>query len=522
MASAEFEISIAGGGYADSPQDGSGGDAVILRLKSVTGVSGGIRWRCIGTHDSSVTIASIQALMDAGLGGTPYGQTCSFTLPAGTGQGYLIECTVNGGIDANGVAQSALVQNGIVGVLNSQGVAPVVLNETFERDPTHGVVGRINTALNTAGGGGLSAPANPADDGKVAIASGGDLSYSLLANANVATSAAIAVTKLASGTANQIVKTNSGGTALEHGLIANANIDTAAAMAVTKLANGTANQFLRTNSGGTAAEWATVTLATLPADPADDNKIAIGSSGNLAYSAATLDGTELDLVARDLSTTGDIFAANATFTAVLTGVDADFSGDVTAASLDTSNGTAPTGAEVGLVNEGAIRWAGFASGYADVYLDSLDRLVHENVDGDQFQLAPSREGSIAVYENSVDGAVNTTDATPTEVCRLRMPPNYQGAILVTVVGHQNGSEATNSLLSNGTSAIGVISDATTATVTIEGADSAATGPKLQGNASSDSWVVSVSTSGLDVIVSVTGGAYTVKWTCSMASRLRAN
>jgi hypothetical protein len=49
----------------------------------------------------------------------------------------------------------------------------------------------------SAPGAAMSAPADPADDGKVAIAASGDLSYALLANANVAAAAAIAGTKVA-------------------------------------------------------------------------------------------------------------------------------------------------------------------------------------------------------------------------------------------------------------------------------------------------------------------------------------
>jgi hypothetical protein len=54
-------------------------------------------------------------------------------------------------------------------------------------------------------GGSLSSPANPADDGKVAIASSGNLTYALLANANVSATAAITLSKLANGSACSVV-----------------------------------------------------------------------------------------------------------------------------------------------------------------------------------------------------------------------------------------------------------------------------------------------------------------------------
>lgn len=70
-----------------------------------------------------------------------------------------------------------------------------------------------------------------------------------IVNADIQAAAAIAVTKLAAGTANHVLKTNSAGTANEHGLLVNANIDAAAAVAVSKLAAGTNSHVLTTTAG---------------------------------------------------------------------------------------------------------------------------------------------------------------------------------------------------------------------------------------------------------------------------------
>ena len=51
-----------------------------------------------------------------------------------------------------------------------------------------------------------------------------DIGAGAITNTEVNVSADIAVTKLKEGTADQVVKTNTGGTALEHGKIDNANI----------------------------------------------------------------------------------------------------------------------------------------------------------------------------------------------------------------------------------------------------------------------------------------------------------
>ena len=52
---------------------------------------------------------------------------------------------------------------------------------------------------------GLAAPANPGDNGKVATASAGNLSYILITHSNISASAAIALTQLADGTALSLV-----------------------------------------------------------------------------------------------------------------------------------------------------------------------------------------------------------------------------------------------------------------------------------------------------------------------------
>lgn len=59
------------------------------------------------------------------------------------------------------------------------------------------VGGKTQVTVSGGGGGGLTPPADPGDDGKVAIAQDGDLTYDLIGNAQVSPTAGIAVTKLA-------------------------------------------------------------------------------------------------------------------------------------------------------------------------------------------------------------------------------------------------------------------------------------------------------------------------------------
>jgi len=157
----------------------------------------------------------------------------------------------------------------------------------------------------------LNRPANPGDDGKVALASSGDLTYGYIANAQVASGAAIAVSKLAPGTNGQVLKTVGGAVAwssdnqlnapsnptddgkvalasggnLVYGLISDSQISNSAAIKITKIdvSTGTEGYVLKIVSG--VPTWATDGggTANLPTTPGDDNKVAFASGGNLAY-----------------------------------------------------------------------------------------------------------------------------------------------------------------------------------------------------------------------------------------------
>jgi hypothetical protein len=104
--------------------------------------------------------------------------------------------------------------------------------------------------------------------GVTAIGSG------VIVDADVNASAAIAFSKLASLTSGNILVgngsnvatsvamsgditiSNAGVTAIGSGVIVNADINASAEIAVSKLANGTARQLLQTNAAGTDVEWA--------------------------------------------------------------------------------------------------------------------------------------------------------------------------------------------------------------------------------------------------------------------------
>lgn len=181
------------------------GATVSLALVSASGVRS-IAWSIVGVSKSGQASPAITPA------GSPSGATATFTMPAdpggGLGRSFLVQCVVNGGVDDEGTVQSAYTVRGIVGAENDAGVLPLVAGEYLERDAVQGWTDIVNQGLNASGGGGsLTAPSNPADDGKVAIASGGDLTYALLANANVSASAAIAGTKISPNFGSQNVAT---------------------------------------------------------------------------------------------------------------------------------------------------------------------------------------------------------------------------------------------------------------------------------------------------------------------------
>lgn len=140
-ASALFQIDPATGvyGVAGVAQNVSAaGGTVNCRLASTVGVDS-VTWRIFGTHGVAAPAITKS--------GSPVGQIASFTVPAGVGQAYGIECQVNGGTGAvfGDTKKSAVY------VLDAGAQRPFFIGETFEADATYGVVPRLNTAFANAG-----------------------------------------------------------------------------------------------------------------------------------------------------------------------------------------------------------------------------------------------------------------------------------------------------------------------------------------------------------------------------------
>lgn len=125
----------------------------------------------------------------------------------------------------------------------------------------------VGNAANQAASVAMSGDATISNAGVLDIAAGA------IVNADINASAGIAFSKLASlssgailvGNASNVAAavtltgdvtiSNTGVTSIASGAIVNADINASAAIAVSKLANGTARQLLQANAGGTGTEW---------------------------------------------------------------------------------------------------------------------------------------------------------------------------------------------------------------------------------------------------------------------------
>jgi len=139
-ASALFQIDPGTGVYGATgvAQNAAASATVNCRIASAVGVDA-VEWRIFGTSGTATPALT--------LSGSPPGQIATFTLPAGTGQAYGIECKVNGGTGT----EFGDTKTGAVYVLDNASQRPFFIGETYESDATYGVVPRLNTAFQNAG-----------------------------------------------------------------------------------------------------------------------------------------------------------------------------------------------------------------------------------------------------------------------------------------------------------------------------------------------------------------------------------
>jgi hypothetical protein len=154
------------------------------------------------------------------------------------------------------------------------------------------------------GGGGLTAPASPAEDGRVAVASSGDLVYQLLTNAHIASGAAVAVSKLAAGSAHQVVKTNAAGDGVELGLLTGDNIQNAS-VPFGKLTGATLAAVLANGSDANNLPITNLNRLELGASPATTGQIRLTELGAIVARGVGLDLTLIASAGSDRVFVGD-------------------------------------------------------------------------------------------------------------------------------------------------------------------------------------------------------------------------
>jgi hypothetical protein len=166
-------VSDNGGAYNPASPNGvtvSGGDTVAVRLASTAGVQS---WALavFGADE----LSSFPALTFAP--GPP--NTYSFTFPAAAGRAVLLQSTVNGGVDVNGVQHPEYTTTiGVFSLVN--GARVLGSGETNESCPA-GWVCDVNRAIRLAGASGV--PTVPTDAGLYGLlVDGGATSWSTIGN----------------------------------------------------------------------------------------------------------------------------------------------------------------------------------------------------------------------------------------------------------------------------------------------------------------------------------------------------
>jgi hypothetical protein len=199
MASSLCTVKIGAGAYAAVAGgiDVAPADVITIKLASSAGVDTG-SWSitCIYT-DETKDAATITALLTVNQSTFE----ATFTVPAGTGQALIFQSQVNN--DA-----TTRTTFGLYTLVSALRCAAV--NETYEGSATYGWVTKINAAIRAAGGGG-GGGSTPTGTGIPHIVGGvQDAAASLIVDADVHATAAVAVAKLAAGTNGHVLTTTGG------------------------------------------------------------------------------------------------------------------------------------------------------------------------------------------------------------------------------------------------------------------------------------------------------------------------
>jgi hypothetical protein len=139
--SAEFTVNTA----AVPPEASVSASSTVTLALTDTGFRTAA-WSIVGNSSPSLTNPTITPA------GSPLGATATFSMPAGTGQAYLVQCVVNGGRDDEGVTQPNYTKRAVIGVAGTSGIVPFCVGETYERDAVYGYLEDLNAVTDISGG----------------------------------------------------------------------------------------------------------------------------------------------------------------------------------------------------------------------------------------------------------------------------------------------------------------------------------------------------------------------------------
>lgn len=277
------------------------GDTVQLALLSIVGAD-------IIAAEIVASSFSGDPLPVVTLGGSPLGATATFTAPAdpldNLGRSFRFKYSV-----ANTVEND--VQYAVIGVPNVKFFIPLIPGEELERDRTHGWTQIINRALIA---GNVAGPSSM----------GGDVTGTVTANtvSKIHGATVPVAGSLVTGDVLQV----SGVASLVYGKIADANIASGAAIAVAKFAAGTQYQALVAGVAG-APQWGTVNVSQAAAlsGVGADGRVAFAATGAFGFAAGLSfnSGTNVLTASGGLSTGGPVTATGA-----LSGASLNVSGAV--------------------------------------------------------------------------------------------------------------------------------------------------------------------------------------------------
>jgi hypothetical protein len=174
-------------------------------------------------------------------------------------------------------------------------------------------------------------------------------------------------------------------------------------------------------------------------------------------------------------------------------VGVDIVGDVTADSLDTSAGTAPTGAGVGLLNATPVTWAGASAGSAELETDSNNDLAYASVAGHIHTIADN--GYSGGFSDKGYIRVTGSDDTPFTF-DIPTPDDTEGVI--TMAFNMRSINGSHSMTVGGAS--GYTNDAG---VLVKQSDG---GYQGDSGTPADGWTFSSAPSGGSLRVTLTGSA----------------